>query len=152
MKFMMNGALTMMTWDGANIEMAQEAGEENMFIFGNRVEDIETLKKNGYDINGFIKNSRGLTEVFNLLRNNYFSYQEFGLFDPLINSILNQDRFFICADFDRYEKAQEAATRLYLNKESWIKKSIINVAKSGSFSSDRTIKDYADEIWKVKHS
>lgn len=152
MKFMMNGALTMMTWDGANIEMAREAGEENMFIFGNRIENIESFKKNGYNIQEFIKNSPSLTEVFNLLRNNYFSYQEFGLFDPLINSILNQDRYFICADFDQYEKTQEEVSRLYLNREEWIKKSIINVAKSGSFSSDRTIKDYADEIWGVKYN
>jgi len=149
MKFMMNGALTMMTWDGANIEMAQEAGEENMFIFGNRVENIETLKKNGYDIQGFIRNSPILTEVFSLLRNNYFSYQDFGLFDPLINSILNQDRFFICADFEDYEKKQNEASQLYLNKADWTKRSIINVAKSGKFSSDRTIKDYAGEIWKI---
>ncbi|MFH1074359.1 MAG: glycogen/starch/alpha-glucan phosphorylase [Candidatus Firestonebacteria bacterium] len=151
MKFMMNGALTIATWDGANIEIAKEAGEDNIFIFGRKVEELEALKKQGYDIGEFIRCSAGLTEVFNLLRNNYFSFQEFGLFDPLINSILNHDRFFICADFDQYEKAQEAVSALYSDKENWAKKSIINAAKSGKFSSDRTIKEYAKEIWGVEY-
>ncbi|OGF50812.1 MAG: glycogen phosphorylase [Candidatus Firestonebacteria bacterium RIFOXYA2_FULL_40_8] len=149
MKFMMNGALTIATWDGANIEMAEEVGEDNIFIFGKRVGDVETLKKQGYNIGEFVHCSAGLTEVFNLLRNNYFSLQEFGLFDPLINSILNNDRYFICADFDSYEKAQETVSTLYQYKDSWAKKSITNVAKSGKFSSDRTIKEYAKEIWNV---
>ncbi|MCX5777446.1 MAG: glycogen/starch/alpha-glucan phosphorylase [Candidatus Firestonebacteria bacterium] len=152
MKFMMNGALTIATWDGANIEIAKETGEDNIFIFGKKVEEIEALKKYGYDIGKFVHSSPGLTEIFNLLRNNYFSFQEFGLFDPLINSILNYDRFFLCADFDQYEKAQEAVSALYSDRENWTKKSIINVAKSGKFSSDRTIKNYAKEIWGVGRS
>ncbi|OGF44187.1 MAG: glycogen phosphorylase [Candidatus Firestonebacteria bacterium RIFOXYC2_FULL_39_67] len=149
MKFMMNGALTIATWDGANIEIAKEVGKENIFIFGKSVEDIEKIRKQGYDIGEFVRCSSGLTEVFNLLRNNHFSLQEFGIFDPLINSILNNDRFYICADFDQYEKAQEAVSTLYTDRENWAKMSITNVAKSGKFSSDRTIKEYAKEIWKV---
>ena len=149
MKFMMNGALTIATWDGANIEIAEEVGMENIFIFGKRVEEVEAIKKKGYNTGEFISCSSALSEVFNLLRNNYFSAREFGLFDPLINSILNHDRFMICADFDQYEKAQEAVSALYLDKDSWARKSIMNVAKSGKFSSDRTIKAYAKEIWGV---
>jgi len=145
----MNGALTIATWDGANIEIAREVGEENIFIFGKKVAELELLKKQGYNIGEFVRRSTGLTEVFNLLRDNYFSFQEFGLFDPLINSVLNNDRFFICADFDLYEKAQAEVSALYTDKESWTQKSIINVARSGKFSSDRTIKSYAKEIWKV---
>lgn len=148
MKFMLNGALTIGTMDGANIEIAEAVGEENIFIFGLRSEEIEQLR-NGYSPQEYINRSLILGEVVHLLNSNYFSAYSPGLFDPIIDALNNSDSFFICADFDAYCRMQEKVNIAYQDNDEWIKKSIVNVAHAGRFSSDRTVREYAREIWRV---
>lgn len=149
MKFMVNGALTIGTLDGANVEIAEEVGDDNIFIFGHKTEEIEAMRMRGYGPREYINRSPALKEVFDLIRSNFFSPVDFGLFDPIVNSLVNNDYFFVCADFDPYCEMQDTVSKTYLNKTDWTKKSILNVARSGKFSSDRTIEEYAKDIWKV---
>ncbi len=149
MKFMVNGALTIGTLDGANIEIAKAVEEKNIFIFGLKADRIQQMRLDGYDPNYYIEKCRELGEIVELVRNNILSPLESGLFDPIINSLTVNDYFFVCADFEEYIEMQDIVSGAYRNQADWIKKSIINTAKSGKFSSDRTIKDYAKEIWRV---
>jgi len=149
MKFMLNGALTIGTLDGANIEIAELVGNDNIFIFGNDAQEIDRLRQQGYHPQDFINQSPLLKDVLGLISKNYFSAYSPGLFNPILDSIYNSDPFFICADFDSYVQMQEIISQSYQKKEEWTKKSIINVAESGHFSSDRTIQEYAKEIWKI---
>jgi glycogen phosphorylase len=149
MKFMMNGALTIGTLDGANIEIAQETGEENIFIFGLKVLEVEALKQKGYQPRQYIEQSPMLKEIFKLITSGFFSPQDAELFSPIVQSLTYHDPFLICADFESYCQTQDRVSRLYLNQEEWTKKSIVNVAQSGYFSSDRTIREYAKDIWNI---
>lgn len=149
MKFMLNGALTIGTLDGANIEIAQEAGPENVFIFGLNAREVEALKNRGYNPQEYINNSAVLKEIFHLMRSNFFSPSETGIFNPIIQLITEHDPFLICADFESYRQTQDVVSQNYQDKTLWTKKSIINTAKSGKFSSDRSIREYAEKIWKV---
>lgn len=149
MKFMVNGALTIGTLDGANVEIAEEVGDENIFIFGYKTNEIEDLRKHGYSPWEYINRSPALKEVFDLIKSNFFSPVDFGMFDPIVNCLTSGDYFFVCADFDKYCEMQDIVSKNYLNKTDWTKKSILNVARSGKFSSDRTIEEYARDIWKV---
>ncbi|MDI6605680.1 MAG: glycogen/starch/alpha-glucan phosphorylase [Candidatus Omnitrophota bacterium] len=149
MKFMMNGALTIGTLDGANIEIGEAVGKENIFFFGLNVEEIRRITQAGYNPQEYIERSPGLKEIIGLIKRNLFSTLEQGLFDSIVSTLTGGDRYFLCADFDDYCAVQEKASALYLNKSEWTKRAIINVAKSGRFSSDRTIREYAKEIWKV---
>ncbi len=149
MKFMVNGALTIGTLDGANVEMSEKLGEDNIFIFGHKAHEVDELKNRGYSPKDFISNSPILKDIFHLMETNFFSFYTPGIFDPIINSIRNYDTFLICADFESYLAKQDEISRFYLDKDGWTEKSILNVARSGYFSSDRTIKEYAKDIWKV---
>lgn len=149
MKFMMNGALTIGTLDGANIEIAQAVGKDNLFIFGANASEIDCLKETGYNPQDYISKSTMLQKILYIVEHDFFSPTEPGLFDPLIKNIMHFDPYFICLDFESYLNVQETISELYSDQDSWTKKSIINVAKSGIFSSDRTIADYAKEIWDV---
>lgn len=149
MKFMVNGALTIGTLDGANVEIAKAVGDENIFIFGLKAKEILDMRAKGYNPRDFVDASPVLAEIFQLIGSNFLSPVEFGLFDPIVYTLLNPDYFFVCADFDSYCETQEEVSRLYHNKDSWTRKSIINAAKSGKFSSDRTIREYAHDIWRV---
>ncbi len=149
MKFMLNGALTIGTYDGANIEIADAVGEDNIFIFGLRIEDINKLKKNNYMPQAYIQNSPLLKEAIRLINDNYFSSTERDIFRHITDHLLYSDTFFICADFNEYCAMQDRVAKVYRDKDSWVKKSIINVAKSGRFSSDRTVSEYASDIWGV---
>ncbi len=150
MKFMLNGALTMGTLDGANIEIKNAVGEENIFIFGLRAEEVKGLKDSGYNPRDYINRSPLLKEVFDLIQSHFFSPLDPELFEPLINNLLEQDPFLVCADFDAYCQTQKAVSEEYQNdRTGWTRKSIINTANSGAFSSDVAIKNYAQEIWKV---
>ena len=149
MKFMMNGALTIGTYDGANIEIAEAVGKDNIIIFGLKLEEIEKILASGYNPQDYINRSMVLKEIIGFIQNNFFSPDQPNLFAPLLDSLFCGDRYFVCADFDDYCAKQEKASRLYADKKEWTKKSIINVAKSGRFSSDRTIKEYAKDIWNV---
>ena len=149
MKFMMNGALTIGTLDGANIEMAQKVGDENIFIFGLKAHEVDALKAKGYHPQTYIDQSPMLKEVFKFIHSNVLNPQDTGLFAPIIQSLAYHDPYLVCADFDSYCQTQDQISRVYMNKEEWTSKSIINVAQSGFFSSDRTIREYAKEVWNV---
>ncbi len=151
MKFMLNGALTIGTLDGANIEIAEQVGKENIFIFGLQSDQVEALKNRGYHPQEFVQKSPTLKQIFQLITNGLFSTHESGIFDPLIDAVFYKDHFLVCADFDSYCETQDHISLMYQDQEDWNRKSILNVAKSGYFSSDRTIKEYADEIWKVSY-
>ena len=151
MKFAVNGALTIGTLDGANIEIAREVGNDNIFIFGLTVNDIQKLVAAGYNPRDFIDRSDTLKEVLNLIRSNFFSTFDHGLFDPILDHLMNRDTYYICADFDLYCLVQERVSHTYRSKNDWIRKSILNVARSGKFSSDRTVAEYAKKIWDISY-
>jgi len=150
MKFMMNGALTIGTLDGANIEIREEVGEDNFFMFGLTSEEVEELRGN-YDPHGLISRDDGLQRVMALLRCGHFNLFEAGLFDPIINAICSpHDPWMVAADFRSFVDAQQRVAEAYQDRERWTRMSIINTACSGKFSTDRTINDYNEEIWRLK--
>ncbi|GIU26588.1 alpha-1,4 glucan phosphorylase [Shewanella colwelliana] len=149
MKFMMNGALTIGTLDGANIEMLEEVGEDNFFLFGLNASEVEGIKPH-YDPQSFIDQSPALSEVLALLESGHFNLLEPGIFDPIIASIRNpHDPWMIAADFESYRVAQVKAANAYRDQHHWAQMSMRNTAASGRFSSDVTIGQYRDEIWRV---
>ncbi|MFQ5952981.1 MAG: glycogen/starch/alpha-glucan family phosphorylase, partial [Candidatus Omnitrophota bacterium] len=149
MKFMLNGAVTIGTWDGANIEIAEEVGRENIFIFGHKAEEIAELRKKGYNPAEYVEKNPLLKEACKLIREDFFSQTEPGIFRFLYDSLIHNDEFMVFADFEDYISAQDAAIEAYKDRDGWVRKSIVNTACSGRFSSDRTVREYADEIWKV---
>uniref|UniRef100_A0AAY3ZYZ9 Alpha-1,4 glucan phosphorylase n=1 Tax=Denticeps clupeoides TaxID=299321 RepID=A0AAY3ZYZ9_9TELE len=150
MKFMLNGALTIGTMDGANVEMAEEAGEENLFIFGMRVEDVAQLDAEGYDAMKYYKALPELKQVIDQIKSGFFSPRQPDIFKDVMDMLFKHDRFKVFADFEDYVKCQERVSLLYQDQKEWTKMVIKNIAASGKFSSDRTIKDYATEIWGVE--
>lgn len=149
MKFMMNGALTIGTLDGANIEMLQEVGKEDFFLFGLNARQVDELRMH-YNPEEFIRQSPALESVLELLESGHFNLLEPGIFDPLITAIRSpDDPWMIAADFEAYRQAQQRASLAYLDHKSWTQMSIRNTASSGRFSSDVTISAYCDEIWKA---
>jgi starch phosphorylase len=149
MKFMMNGALTVGTRDGATIEMAEEAGEENLFLFGLTVEQVEN-SRSWYSPSWHYEHEPETRKALDLISSNYFSHYEPGAFNPLRDSLLLfGDHYMHLADLTSYVQAQERLGELYRNPGAWARKAILNVASSGKFSSDRTIGEYANDIWKV---
>lgn len=149
MKFMMNGALTVGTRDGATIEMAEEAGEENFFLFGLTAEQVEN-NRGWYNPHWHYDNEPETRAALDLIFSDYFSRNEPGIFSPLRDTLLNGDYYMHLADLTSYGRAQEAAGALYANPGEWARKAILNVASSGKFSSDRTIAEYARDIWKAE--
>jgi starch phosphorylase len=148
MKFMMNGALTVGTRDGATIEMAEEAGEENMFMFGLTVEQVEN-SRGWYNPHWHYEHEPETRAALDLIFSNYFSRNEPDVFAPLRDTLLTSDHYMHLADLTSYCQAQERLGALYADPAAWARKAILNVASSGKFSSDRTIAEYASEIWKV---
>ena len=147
MKFMMNGALTIGTLDGANIEIREEAGDENFFLFGLTAEEVDATRGH-YDPGAIIAADDDLRRVMHLLESGHFNLFEPGIFDPIIHSIYSPgDPWLTAADFRSYVDAQQEVATAYLDTERWTRMSIINTATSGKFSSDRTILDYNRDIW-----
>ncbi len=150
MKFMMNGALTIGTLDGANIEIREQAGEENFFLFGMNAAEVVQAKKD-YNPDSMIQADEDIRRVMELIEGGHFNESEPGIFDLLTKGLRNpQDQWLTIADFRSYIDAQVEAEKAYANPKKWNRMSIINSATSGWFSSDRTIQQYADEIWKAK--
>lgn len=150
MKFMMNGALTIGTYDGANIEILDAVGEEHFFLFGLKVEDIPTYRMHN-NPNDLIAVDDDLRRVIHLLECGHFSMFEPGIFDPIVQAIRNpRDPWMVAADFRSYIESQANAAKAYQQRDSWVRSSIVNTASSGHFSSDRTIAQYAKEIWGLK--
>jgi starch phosphorylase len=150
MKFMMNGALTIGTRDGATIEMAEEAGEENFFLFGLSAEEVEK-SRGWYNPRWHYDNEPETRAALDLLFSNHFSRYEPGVFEPIRDVLLTRGDFYRhLADLKSYGEAQQEVQKLYVNPDAWTRKAILNVAGSGKFSSDRTIAEYAREIWGAK--
>ncbi|XP_060117142.1 glycogen phosphorylase, liver form [Heteronotia binoei] len=152
MKFMLNGALTIGTMDGANVEMAEEAGEENLFIFGMRVEDVEELDRRGYNAVDYYDRLPELKQAIDQIRSGFFFPKQPDLFKDVIDMLFYHDRFKVFADYEAYVRCQENVSQLYMNSKEWTKTVIRNIAASGKFSSDRTIKEYARDIWHMEPS
>lgn len=150
MKFMLNGAVTIGTLDGANIEIAEEVGPDNIFIFGMKAHEILDLRAKGYKPREYLRKSPLLEESMRLIREDFFSQFESGLFKPIYDSLIWHDEYMVLADFEEYLLTQEKVSRAYRDTEGWTKKSILNAAHSGRFSSDRTVTEYAKEIWGVE--
>ncbi len=147
MKFQMNGALTIGTLDGANVEIRDLVGEENFFLFGNDENGIANLWKNGYEPKSYMRPE--LWEAINLVKGGHFSNGNKETFEPLVNNLLNHDPFCVCADFSDYCDAQDRVSSAWKDWKNWQRMSLINVARSGFFSSDRSIRDYCNTIWGI---
>lgn len=152
MKLAMNGALTIGTFDGATVEMREEIGDENMFIFGNRASDLAELRSNGYCPRHFYDSDQELKTVLDWMQSDIFDREgEPNPVRKIADHLLHDgDPFFVLADFRAYVDAQEKVSQCYLDRQQWIEKAILNVARMGKFSSDRTIREYAEEIWKIR--
>ncbi|VDN98782.1 unnamed protein product [Rodentolepis nana] len=150
MKFMVNGALTIGTMDGANIEMCEECGRENMFIFGMTVDQVEELKRKGYDSKVFIDACPELQLILSQIESGYFSPDQPDRFKDIVDTMKYGDRFMVCADFADYLRCQDEVDKAYLNQTKWAKMMLANIAGSWKFSSDRTIREYAKDIWGVE--
>ncbi|MFW6357832.1 MAG: glycogen/starch/alpha-glucan phosphorylase [Chroococcales cyanobacterium] len=150
MKFALNGAVTIGTLDGANIEIREAVGYSNFFLFGLTSTEVMDFKHSGYNPRHFYRENEELREAIDQIANGYFSEGDRNLFYPLINALLNRDEYFIFADYSDYIEAQKRVNLAYQNVENWTKMSILNSARIGYFSGDRAIQEYAEDIWKVK--
>jgi starch phosphorylase len=147
MKFMMNGALTLGTLDGANVEIFDAVGEPNYFAFGKNVEQVEALWRSGYRPREVVERDEALRAVLDLLGSGLFAHGEADRFKPLVDNLLHHDPFLVCADFQDYVACQARAADAYRDSRAWSRKSIVNVARSGRFSSDRAVREYDAGIW-----
>lgn len=146
MKLMMNGAITLGTEDGANVEIHKAVGDDNIIIFGMQTPEVLSLQKNGYSPARYYNNNPELREALDFIGKGIAGQP----FDNIYNSLKNHDRYMALADFADYQKAQKKASALYADREKWNKMSLVNIAKSGIFAADRSIKDYAENIWHIK--
>ena len=151
MKLTLNGALTIGTLDGANIEIREEVGKENIFIFGLTAQEVDEFRRNGsYNPGEYCANNPEISRTLNLLFSNFFSLHDPGIFEPIRKSLLDYgDYYFVLRDLLSYSECQSKVETLYRNRNKWNRKAILNVARVGKFSSDRVIDEYAKEIWKV---
>ncbi|QYO63820.1 glycogen/starch/alpha-glucan phosphorylase [Leptolyngbya sp. 7M] len=147
MKFSMNGALTIGTLDGANIEIRQEAGAENFFLFGLTADQVLELKAKGYRPLDYYESNPELKAVLDWINSGHFSDGDCDLFKPLTDKLLQQDPFMLLADYQAYIDCQSRVSDAYRDYEQWTRMSILNSARMGKFSSDRSIRDYSQQIW-----
>lgn len=149
MKFALNGALTIGTLDGANIELADAVGRENVFIFGLTAEEVAERKEAGYDPRAIYEENPRIRRVLDFVGEGGLFAGDKDLFRPLVDDLLSTDRFMLLADFDSYLEAQESVDALYRDPDEWIRRAILNVARSGYFSSDRAVREYSAKVWKL---
>ena len=149
MKFMLNGALTIGTLDGANVEIREEVGEDNFFLFGLTAEDVERVKRDGYRPADRVDGNSELREALELVANGHFARGDREVFRPLVDNLLNSDPFLVLADYADYVQCQERVSAAWNDRERWARMSILNTARAGKFSSDRSIREYCEEIWKI---
>jgi len=150
MKFAMNGALTIGTLDGANIEIREEAGQENFFLFGLTAQEVSEYQANGYNPMDYYNDNPELAKVVDNIRDGYFSHGDKNLFKPIVDYLLYNDQYMLMADFASYAECQKQVAQAYEDEEKWTKMSILNSARMAKFSSDRTIGEYCNEIWDVE--
>ncbi|HUA34629.1 MAG TPA: glycogen/starch/alpha-glucan phosphorylase [Candidatus Binataceae bacterium] len=148
MKFALNGALTIGTLDGANIEIRNEVGEDNFFLFGLTAQQVKAIVAAGYHPRDYYEKSPELHEILGMIESGVFSKGDRQIFKPLLDSLLNSDPFLVLADFDDYAKCQAAVSEAFRDERKWLQMSILNIARSGKFSSDRAIREYRDKIWR----
>lgn len=149
MKFAMNGALTIGTLDGANIEIRESVGQENFFLFGLTSDEIHDLNVKGYNPRIYVENNKELEDVLSLINSGFFSPSDPSLYKPIVDSLLFQDSYKVLADFASYVACQETVDDAYHHQDDWTRKSILNLARIGKFSSDRSIREYAAKIWGI---
>ena len=149
MKMSMNGALTIGTWDGANVEICEEVGEENMFLFGLTAQEVARRRVDGYDPWVAINANEELKRALDMVGTGYFSPDQTDRFKPIVDLLTNGDHYLLTADYPLYMAAQDRVDALYRDPEEWTRKAILNVARMGKFSSDRTVAEYARDIWGV---
>jgi starch phosphorylase len=150
MKFTMNGALTIGTLDGANVEIREEVGAENFFLFGHTVAEVMELKAKGYHPRRFYESDNELREAIDRIAAGHFSRGDEGLFKPLVDALIHADEYMLMADFESYVDCQDRVGAVFRDRPLWTRMSILNTARSGKFSSDRSIRDYCERIWKVR--
>ncbi|MGK7930453.1 MAG: glycogen/starch/alpha-glucan phosphorylase [Microcystaceae cyanobacterium] len=149
MKFSLNGALTIGTLDGANVEIRECVGEENFFLFGLTTPEVTELKASGYHPYGYYEGNGELKAILDLLSSGFFSHGDTELFKPIVDNLKYDDSYLLLADYQAYIEAQDKVSQAYQDQEHWSRMSILNVARMGKFSSDRSIQDYCDKIWNV---
>jgi starch phosphorylase len=149
MKFMLNGALTIGTLDGANVEIREEAGADNFFLFGLTEEQVEKLKRDGYRPGDYVAGDPELAAVLGLIADGRFSHGDTDVFRPLVDNLRYDDPFLVLADYAAYIECQERVSSAWQDTDAWTRMSILNSARSGKFSSDRAIAEYCNEIWNV---
>jgi glycogen phosphorylase len=147
MKFALNGALTIGTWDGANIEMAQAMGEENMFVFGLRTDEVKALKTQGYDPGRYAQADPVLMRAVTAIASGEFSQGEPQRYRPLTDELMRGDSYLLMADFGAYVQAQSRVDELFATPAAWTARALANIAAMGGFSSDRTVREYVDRVW-----
>ncbi len=150
MKFMLNGAITVGTLDGANVEIAEEVGPENIFIFGLKVDEVTRLHERGYRARDWYESNPNIREVIDLLSSDYFNRSEPGIYRPIVDALLGSDYYLHLADFESYRRTHLQVDQTYADRRKWMAMAVENIARGGKFSSDRTILDYARDIWKVR--
>ena len=149
MKMALNGALTIGTLDGANVEIMQEVGEENIFIFGLTTPQVAQIKADGYNPRDFYNQNAELKLVLDMIASGFFSVEEPYRYQALVDNLLNNDNYLLLADYASYVAKQEEVGKLYQDQEEWSRRAVLNVARMAKFSSDRTIAEYASQIWHV---
>jgi starch phosphorylase len=149
MKFTMNGALTIGTLDGANVEILEAVGAENFFRFGKTVQQASDILAAGYVPMDIYRNNENLRSAMDLINSGHFSHGDAALFRPLTENMLKHDPFLVCADFQDYSDTQDNASKAYQDHNSWTRMSVLNVARCGKFSADRAVREYNADIWKV---
>jgi starch phosphorylase len=150
MKFALNGALTIGTLDGANVEIREEVGAENFFLFGLTAEEVQAVKARGYRPRAHYEQNATLREVLDFIASGALAGGDAALFRPLVDNLLDQDPFLVLADYQAYIECQDQVSALWREQPAWTRKSILNAARMGKFSSDRSIRDYCEQVWKVK--
>jgi starch phosphorylase len=149
MKFMLNGALTIGTLDGANVEIREEAGPENFFLFGLTESEVEQVKRDGYRPSDYVDGNDELQAVLGLISSGQFSHGDTEVFRPLVDNLIHDDPFLVMADYASYVECQDRVAAAWQDPDAWSRMSILNTARSGKFSSDRAIREYCDDIWNV---
>ncbi|WP_390883539.1 glycogen/starch/alpha-glucan phosphorylase [Kovacikia minuta] len=150
MKFAMNGALTIGTLDGANIEIREEVGPENFFLFGLTAEEVYALKAKGYNPRDYYNKNSELKLANDRIASGFFCNGDANLFKPLIDNLLNHDQYLLLADYESYVECQDWVGQAYRDQDNWTRMSILNTARMGKFSSDRSIRDYCEDVWNVQ--
>ncbi len=150
MKFALNGALTIGTMDGANIEIREEVGDDNIFIFGLLADEVLALRASGYNPKEYYDRNPELRRVINMIAGNFFSPAEPGIYQPILDSLMGSDFYMLMADYEDYCRVQQEVSNTYRDREKWTRMSLMNTARIAKFSSDRAISDYSKNIWGIK--